>query len=132
MIRILFLKRTKEKFIALGIEEYIKRLKKFTNIEIVEVKSLDQDFKNSFLIVFDLQGRNFSSEEFAKTIKEIENKNTTIILGDENGIPKEVKEKANLIISISKMTFTHEMARLIIMEQLYRGFTIINNLKYHK
>ena len=132
MIRILFLKRTKEKFIALGIEEYIKRLKKFTNIEIVEVKSLDQDFKNSFLIVFDLQGRNFSSEEFAKTIKEIENKNTTIILGDENGIPKEVKEKANLIISISKMTFTHEMARLIIIEQLYRAFTIINNLKYHK
>ena len=132
MIRILFLKRTKEKFISLGIEEYLKRLRKFTNIEIIEVKSLDQDFKNSFLIVFDLQGKNLSSEEFTKTIKEIETKNITILLGDENGIPKEIKEKANLTISISKMTFTHEMARLIMMEQLYRAFTIINNLKYHK
>ncbi|MEK6948221.1 MAG: 23S rRNA (pseudouridine(1915)-N(3))-methyltransferase RlmH [Nanoarchaeota archaeon] len=132
MIKILFLGKTREKFISSGIDEYFKRLKRFTKIEIVEVKSLDMDFKDDFIIVFDLNGKLLSSEELASTIKNVENKNITIILGDEDGIPDKVKSKANLIISLSRMTFTHEFARLIIMEQLYRSFTIINNLKYHK
>jgi len=116
MIRVLFLGKTKEKFISSG----------------VEVKSLDMDYKDDFVMVFDINGRLYSSEELASTIKNIENKNITIILGDESGIPELVKKKADLIISLSRMTFTHELARLLIMEQLYRSFTIINNLKYHK
>ena len=132
MIRVLFLGKTKEKFISSGIDEYFKRLKRFTKLEIVEVKSLDMDYKDDFVMVFDINGRLYSSEDLASTIKNIENKNITIILGDENGIPELVKKKADLIISLSRMTFTHEFARLIIMEQLYRSFTIINNLKYHK
>ena len=132
MIKILFLNKTREKFISLGIDEYFKRLKRFTKIEIIEVKSLDIDFKDDFIIVFDVNGKLLSSEDLASTIKNVDNKNITLILGDENGIPESLKKKANLIISISRMTFTHELARLIIMEQLYRAFTIINNLKYHK
>lgn len=132
MIRIFFLGRTKEKFISIGIEEYLKRLKRFTNIEIIETKKLDQNFKDSFVIVFDVNGKALSSEEFASKIKEVEKKNIIILLGDENGLPNEIKSKADLLVSISKMTLTHELARLFVMEQLYRGYTIINNLKYHK
>ena len=74
MIRILFLGKTKEKFISSGIGEYFKRLKRFTKIEIIEIKSLNLDFKDDFLIVFDVNGKLLSSEDLAQTFKEIENK----------------------------------------------------------
>ncbi|HLC86461.1 MAG TPA: 23S rRNA (pseudouridine(1915)-N(3))-methyltransferase RlmH [Candidatus Nanoarchaeia archaeon] len=131
MIKILFLGKTRERFIFLGIEEYFKRLRRFTKIEIVEVKNLNFDFKDEFVIVFDVNGKMLSSEELAATFKHV-NKNIIIILGDEKGLNEELKKKANMVVSISRMTFTHELARLIVMEQVYRAFTIINNLKYHK
>ena len=132
MIKIIFLGKTKEKFISDGINEYFKRLKRFTKIEIIEVKSFSIDFKNDFVIILDIYGKLLSSEELASVIKNVENKNIIIILGDENGIPENIKSRADMAVSISRMTFTHELARLIFMEQLYRSFTIINNLKYNK
>lgn len=132
MLRVLFLGKTKEGFISEGIEEYFKRLKKFVKIEIVILKDFEFNFKESFLILFDLNGEPLSSEEFASNLKKIINKDIVVILGDEKGIPPQIKERANLTINISRMTFTHELARLIIMEQLYRAYTIINNLNYHK
>lgn len=127
----MFLGRTKEKFISSGIQEYFKRLRRFTKIEIVEAKNLNFNFKGEFVMVFDVNGKMVSSEELAATFKQV-NKNIIIILGDEKGLTEEVKKKANLVVSISRMTFTHELSRLIIMEQIYRAFTIINNMNYHK
>ena len=132
MLKVLFVGKTKEDFISKGIEEYFKRLKKFVKIEIIILKDFEFKFKDSFVILFDLNGKPLSSEEFASNLKKVTNQDIVIILGDENGIPSKVKERANLTVSISRMTFTHELARLIVMEQVYRAYTIINNLKYHK
>ena len=132
MLKVLFVGKTKESFISSGIEEYFKRLKKFIKIEIMILKDFEFNFKDSFVILFDLNGKTLSSEEFASSLKKVINQDIVIILGDEKGIPSKIKERANLTINISRMTFTHELARLIIMEQVYRAYTIINNLKYHK
>jgi 23S rRNA (pseudouridine1915-N3)-methyltransferase len=131
MIELIFIGKTRERFLQSGIEEYLKRLKRFTKLQVTELKSLDSFQKKNFLIIFDVKGRLYSSEDFAQVFKQL-NKDITLLLGDENGLTDKIKKEADLIISISPMTFTHEFARLIIIEQIYRAFTIINNLKYHK
>src|SRR3989338_7924542 len=115
MIKVLFLGKTREKFISLGIDEYFKRLKRFTKIEIIEVKTLeDYNFKEDLVVVFDVGGKSYSSEEFAEIFRE-QNKNIAIVLGDQNGINENLKKRVNALVSISRMTFTHELARLIVM-----------------
>ncbi len=131
MIKILFLGKTKEKFIQIGINEYLKRLRRFARIEIVEVKSLDYNFRDDYVVLFDVNGKMLSSKEFSKVIRDT-GRNIIVAIGDENGISENVKKRADLILSISSMTFTHEMARLIVMEQIYRAYTIINSMKYHR
>ena len=83
----------------------------------------------------EIKGKSFSSEEFAQKIKDISSdgiNELVFVIGGANGLSDEVSKRADLKLSFSKMTFTHQMSRIILTEQLYRAFKIINNENYHR
>jgi len=136
-IKIICIGKIKESYIKEGIEEFLKRVKPMADLEITELKDegIEKDsekisrYTGSNSFIMDAAGKSFSSEEFASFIKKQE-RPLTFIIGGPEGITKEVKQKFNLI-SLSKMTFTHEMARLFMLEQIYRALMIINNRNYY-
>ncbi len=152
-IRIICLGKTKQKFIEEGIKEYQKRITKYLKlewkilpdvkltgnktIEIVkdqEAAILEKNFpKSSFLIVLDENGKEFSSEKFAKYLEEKLSfrKEIIFIIGGVYGLSNKILKRADLVLSFSRFTFTHQMIRFLLMEQLYRSFTIIKGKKYH-
>lgn len=131
MIKLIVIGKTRELFIRNGINEYIKRLTRFCKLEYLEVNKIDNlEFEN--LVVLDVKGIEYSSEGLAEFIKKNYIKDLNFLIGDEDGISEDIRKKAKFVISLSKMTFTHEFARLIFIEQLYRAFTINNGMKYHK
>ena len=136
MIKIFTIGKTKESYFKRAIEEYLKRIKRFTKIEYEEVtresilKSLTQ---NNFIITLEIKGKQLSSEEFAELLKKKEiEKPIAFYIGSEEGLPKEITAKANLGLSFSGMTFPHELARVMLFEQVYRALSINKNLPYHK
>ncbi|MBE7082216.1 MAG: 23S rRNA (pseudouridine(1915)-N(3))-methyltransferase RlmH [Clostridiales bacterium] len=117
----------------------IKELKEFTNYENIEqIKYLEGEeiIKNlkGYVVLLDVKGTLISSEELACKINDIANINSeiTFVIGGSYGVSEAVKQKANLKISMSKMTFPHRLARVMLLEQIYRAFTINNNISYHK
>ena len=157
-IKIIAVGKIKEKYIKDGINEFYKRLSKYGKLEIIEVKdekapenlsgkeieSIKQRegeriiFKipqNSFVIVLEINGEMMSSEELSKKMEGlmIDGVNDiTFIIGGSLGLSKEVNDLSNFKLSFSKMTFPHQMMRLILLEQIYRGFRIMKNEPYHK
>ncbi len=154
-IKIIALGKIKEKFLKEGIDEFLKRLTPYASIEIIEIPAIeikDENLTNkvleeegqkilshvkpqSFLITMEIKGKMFSSEEFAKKIEELTNNGTSeiiFVIGSSCGISPIVSERANLKMSMSKMTFLHQFARLILVEQIYRAFKIIKGETYHK
>ena len=149
-IKIICLGKTKQKFIKDGINEYLKRisgqykidflilpdakLSKNNSVEIVKKKEAEILQKHisseNILIVLDEKGKNFSSLEFADFIQKA-GKNIDFIIGGVYGLRENIKRKADLILSFSSFTFTHQMIRLLLTEQIYRAITIINGKKYH-
>lgn len=151
MLKIICVGKIKEKYLNDAIEEYKKRIEKFTKIEIIEVKdsSFDEINKNmetekeliekhidskDYLITLEIEGRELTSEEFAKNLDEIfiTNSNITFIIGGSYGLSKSIKEKADMHLSFSKMTFPHQLFRVLLLEQIYRAYKINNNESYHK
>ena len=152
-IKIVSVGSIKEKFLKDAISEYLKRLTRFAKIEIIEVdetkiqnKSEEQVKKeegerllkrigqDDFVFLLDLKGELISSEVLAQKINDLINKGIsplTFVIGGTLGLSEEVRKRANIKLSISKMTFTHQMCRMIILEQIYRAFKIINNEEYH-
>ncbi|MBN0919589.1 23S rRNA (pseudouridine(1915)-N(3))-methyltransferase RlmH [[Mycoplasma] gypis] len=125
-------------------DEYVKKLKFFVDVNLIEVKEqkesnidikikketkliLEKIPKNSKVIYFSLQGKQFSSEEFSKIVSQTDN--ITFIIGGSNGV---IEEEFDNKICFSKMTFPHQLFRVMAIEQIYRGFAIANNIKYHK
>lgn len=151
MIKIITVGKLKERYLIDAVEEYKKRLNKYTKIEIIEVKdesSYEED-KNKekeaeniikyindkdFIITMEIEGKEISSTEFASKIENIfnENSNITFIIGGSYGLSNRIKELSNYKLSFSKMTFPHQLFRVILLEQLYRAFKINNNESYHK
>ncbi len=154
-IKIIALGKIKEKYIKSGIDEFLKRLSPFAPVSIIELNPIeikDTNLKDKILlqegekilsnikptdyvITLEILGKEFSSEEFAKKIKTLTNDGTqelVFVIGSSYGIGKNISERANLKMSMSKMTFLHEFARLILVEQLYRAYKIINGGTYHK
>lgn len=137
--------KLKEKFLIDGVAEYLKRLKPFVKFEIREVaeqktveeegkKMLSQVPKENFLIVLDVAGDFLTSEDFAKKIADLNLRGVsdiTFLIGGAFGLSSEVKNAADFRLSFSKMTFTHQMARLILVEQIYRAFKINRGEPYH-
>lgn len=141
-IKLITIGKIKEKYIQEGVDEYLKRLKIFCKLEIIELKDrgVEEDTKNILEIInkynkkdvyiLDETGEEKTSIEFSNFIENL-NDEAIFIIGGAFGIKNEIKKYYNLI-SISKMTFTHEMARLFFLEQIYRAFMILNNKSYHK
>lgn len=151
MIKIICLGKIKEKFFSDAEKEYLKRISKYAKIEITELNDEKDEDVNKCLrqekekilkaikpkdniFILDIKGEMLDSESFSKTINNelTYNSNITFIIGSSNGLDDEVKKLASRKISFSKMTFPHQMFRIILLEQIYRAFKIINNEKYHK
>lgn len=150
--------KIKEKFLADAIGEYSKRLSKYCKLDIIEVPDektpdnasakLEEQIKekegesilkhikdNMFVIVLAINGKQLSSEELADYISNLGingNSNIALIIGGSLGLSKEVLNRANYKLSFSKMTFPHQLMRVILLEQVYRSFRIINGEPYHK
>ena len=157
-INIICTGKIKEKYLQEAIGEYSKRLSKYCNLNIVELPdeklpnnlntSLEENIKqkecknvishlnkDTYIICLDLKGKELSSEEFSKKIEDISlnyNSSITFIIGGTLGLTKELLTKANESICFSKMTFPHQLMRVILLEQIYRSYRIINHEPYHK
>jgi len=120
-------------------ENYFNRLKKYGPIEFFSVREqrdiLRKIRHDDFLIVCDERGDQFTSEKFAQFIKEQQlysTKSITFVMGPAEGWIKEIKERARMLLSFSKFTIQHDLAAIVLFEQLYRAFTIIRGEPYHK
>ncbi|HNW25606.1 MAG TPA: 23S rRNA (pseudouridine(1915)-N(3))-methyltransferase RlmH [Candidatus Gastranaerophilaceae bacterium] len=154
-IKIVALGKIKEKFLKEGIDEFLKRLTPYASVEIIELSPLEIKDENliqktlkqegekilaqikpdSYVITLEIDGANFSSEKFARKLEEIFNMGISeivFIIGSSHGLCPEVSTRANLKLSLSKMTFLHQFARLILIEQIYRAFKIQKDETYHK
>jgi 23S rRNA (pseudouridine1915-N3)-methyltransferase len=146
--------KTKASFLHEGIQEYLKRLKHFANIIIHETKeakskntileSINTEGEfiiekinklpfNTIKIGLAVEGKSVSSKQFAHYIEERrdESKSLCFIIGGVYGLSEKVKRQCDVLLSFSELTFTHEMIRLLLLEQLYRAATIIENKPYH-
>lgn len=151
-ITLITIGKTKEKYVLEGIKIYQNKLRHYCNLEYIEIKDADpsgsseqikekeaamiaKHIKNeSLLICLDEHGKQFTSEEWAECIQQYQNKsvkNLIFIIGGAFGIHQNLLSQSNLKLSLSKMTFNHEMVRLFFLEQMYRGYTILKNEKYH-
>jgi len=156
-IKIYCIGKIKEQYLKDGIAEYAKRLSAYTKTEIIEVadskvKDNPNDFdiskakneegdrvlkliKNDYLIGLDLNKKEPTSEEFAEFIQQkiVEGGSSiSFVIGGSYGLSENLKKRCNSSISLSKMTFLHQMTRLVLLEQIYRAFKILNNETYHK
>lgn len=151
-IKIIALGKSKQSFISDGIAEFQKRLKPFhkvqleilpdvkltssNSIEIVKSKEAEIILKKlsprDYVIALDEKGKQFSSVDFSSfMIKQLGLSNLVFVIGGVYGLSSNVLNRANYTLSFSRMTFTHQMIRFILLEQIYRAFTIIRGKKYH-
>lgn len=132
-VRIVAVGKLKEGYVREGVEEYLKRLRPFCTVETVEVKDerlLSEKARDAFTVALHPAGKQVSSEEFAALLKDKES--VAFLIGGAEGLSQETLSKAHVQLSLSRMTFPHELARLILAEQLYRSFTILRGHPYHK
>ncbi|HBG21498.1 MAG: hypothetical protein A2X81_11035 [Desulfobacterales bacterium GWB2_56_26] len=150
---LLFLGKIKNSFIADGVQEYSSRLGHYTSLKITVLKekgraksaASDTDAEGMLLlsavppgaliVALDARGKQFPSEKFAETIAgwELQGvKHVCYLIGGPEGHSAKVLQSADLLLSLSQMTFTHDMARMLLIEQLYRAYTINAGEKYHK
>lgn len=151
MIKIICVGKIKESFFKDAIDEYKKRLSKYTDLEIIEVpdeglsdikttlkkeseKILKQVNPKDYIITMEIDGKELTSPELAIKIDSIYNTNSSItfIIGGSYGLSDEVKNISNYRLSFSKLTFPHQLFRIVLLEQIYRAFKINNNESYHK
>lgn len=154
-IKIIAVGKIKEKFTKDWIGEFEKRLNAYCSLSTVEIpaeqilddnsyerykiiegeKILNHIKQDSYVITLEINGKNFSSEEFAEKLKQVSLNGINeliFVIGGANGLSTQVCKRADLKLSFSKMTFTHQMVRLFLVEQLYRAFKIINHENYHR
>ncbi|WAM32722.1 23S rRNA (pseudouridine(1915)-N(3))-methyltransferase RlmH [Caldicellulosiruptor naganoensis] len=111
---------------------------RYRNVEMLLEREAEKILKHikdgQYVVVFDIKGTQLSSEEFAELLNRKVSKGEEIVfvIGGSNGISDAIKKRANLLISFSKLTFPHQLFRVLVYEQIYRGFTIIKGIKYHK
>ena len=157
-VKIVTVGKLKEKYLKDGIAEYSKRISRFATVEMVELadeKTPDRasDSENEkildlegnrilskigdreFVVVLDIEGKTLSSEEFSKQLEQtsINGFSTlTFVIGGSLGLSPQVKNRANLSLSFGRLTLPHQLMRLVLVEQIYRAFTIQQGSPYHK
>lgn len=154
-INIICVGKLKEKYLKNAEAEYLKRLSGYANVRITEIKDLSQA-KNvsdemileregekilsaldgsSFVTVLDIDGKQMTSPDFASFISNrcvMGTSSFTFIIGSSAGLSERIKNRADFRLSFSEMTFPHQLFRIMLLEQIYRAFKIINNETYHK
>lgn len=144
--------KTQDKYLKEGIDKYLKRLTHYTKLEYEEFKdvkpasTIEETIKreaemiisklktDDILVLLDEKGQDYSSTGFASFLERYQNqssKNIVLLIGGAFGHHKLVRDRAHHLLSLSKMTFSHQMVRLFLVEQIYRAFTIMRNEKYH-
>ena len=157
-IKIYCIGKLKEKYFVDAQKEYLKRLDRFAKLEIIELNDLPIPFnasakeeeilkekefdlllskidKSSYVIALDLDGKSYDSIEFSKKIDSLMNNsitNISFVIGGSLGFSKRINEISKDKLKLSNMTFTHQMTRIILLEQVYRSFKILKNETYHK
>lgn len=157
-VNIICVGNLKEKYLKDAVDEYKKRLSAFCKFDIIEIaeqrlsdkpseseinsvlekeaeKIMQKVPKGSAVIPMAIEGKQLSSEKLADTVSDFALKgfsSISFIIGSSFGLSQNIKSKANLLLSMSKMTFPHQLARVMLCEQIYRAFSIINHTKYHK
>lgn len=153
-IKIIWVGKTSTSHINIGIEDYANRIKHYTNFDIITIPDLKatknlteaqqrdkegelilKHLKNEdFVVLLDDKGKEMTSLKFAKWIEQKQHasiKNLYFIIGGAYGFSQAIYDRSNALLSLSKMTFSHQIIRLIFAEQLYRAFTILKNEPYH-
>lgn len=144
-ITLIAIGKLKEKYLADAVNEYLKRLKPYANVEIIEIpecRTVDEEGEKlilripagSWKCILDVHGDLMSSEDLAKVFADLAltgQSRLTFVIGGAFGISQKLREAATLRLSLSKMTFTHQMTRLILLEQIYRSFKINRGEPYH-
>jgi len=137
-IDIVCIGKLREKFFREAVEEYLTRLRRFVQVSMTEVDGLNKIERllegKDFIIILDEKGEEMDSFQFAELIRDLSlsKKNICFVVGGWGGLDDRIKRKANLVWSLSKLTFPYQMARLLLLEQIYRAFTIIKGIDYHK
>ena len=154
-IKIIALGKVKEKYLSEGIDEFQKRLKPYVNLEIIELNQLEIKDENltekildkegekilscikpeAYVITLEIEGKSLSSVEFSKNLEKLAIEGygeIVFVIGSSCGLSKNVSNRADFKLSMSKMTFLHNFARLILLEQIYRAFKIQKGETYHK
>jgi 23S rRNA (pseudouridine1915-N3)-methyltransferase len=153
-ISIVCVGKIKEKYIIEGINEFLKRMQSFVKMRIIELKEDGNDNNRNlsiekegeeilktlekiggYNVLLDIQGKNYSSEEMAEEIERLTVNGVSsinFIIGGSYGVSENVRRASQVKLSFSKMTFPHQLMRLILTEQIYRWFSILKNTKYHK
>ena len=150
MIKIITVGKLKETYLKEACDEYLKRLSKYTKINIIEVPDEDYDISKTllkekdsiikyisdkdYIITLEIDGNELSSMDFSKKMNDImiNNSDITFIIGGSYGLHDDIKKLSNYKLSFSKMTFPHQLFRVILLEQIYRSYKINNNESYHK
>ena len=151
MIKILCVGRLKEKYWVDSVSEYAKRLSKYTKLEVIEV--LDEKTDDAkvalrkegerlekyiqpkdFVITLEIGGKELSSLEFSKELEILQMQNSSIVfvIGGSCGLDASIRERSDIALSFSKFTFPHQLFRVMLLEQLYRAYKILNHEQYHK
>jgi 23S rRNA (pseudouridine1915-N3)-methyltransferase len=151
-ITLLWVGKTKSQSLFSLLEDYKRRVRHFCDLSVVEIKpsedidSLQIVVKESerllgkvqpadYVVILDARGKSLTTEAFTNLIlerREHSLKNLVFVIGGHCGLSVEMKSRANLLLSLSKMTLNHELTRVILMEQIYRAFCLIHHIPYHK
>jgi 23S rRNA (pseudouridine1915-N3)-methyltransferase len=142
-LRVAWIGKTKDAAIQSLTDEYLKRLSHYADTQGIALKdesalqklcSGNARSARNTLVLLDSRGKQLSSEEFAKFLGDYQDRNPLPLLfaiGPANGFTAEIRQEANLLLSLGKMTVAHELARVVLLEQLYRAFTILKGHPYH-
>jgi 23S rRNA (pseudouridine1915-N3)-methyltransferase len=144
MIKIICVGKIKESFYRAALDEYLKRLRKYHKVVIEEV--MDSNIKQErdlimkkinqkdFIVTLEIEGQELNSLEFSQFLDKtfLNHSTITFVIGGSDGLDDDIKKLANYQLSFSKMTFPHQLFRVILLEQIYRSFKIIHHESYHK
>ncbi|MBQ2079897.1 MAG: 23S rRNA (pseudouridine(1915)-N(3))-methyltransferase RlmH [Erysipelotrichaceae bacterium] len=152
MIKVIAIGKVKDKHLSALIDDYIKKIQRYHKIEVIEVRdepitdnekavldkegqrALDKIDAGEYVILLDLHGKSIDSVSLAEKIDSLFNSHPkiTFVIGGSLGLSEKLRERANEKIRLSDLTFLHQMTRLILLEQIYRSFKILNHETYHK
>ncbi len=153
-IRLLSIGRNRDRWVADGSDHYLKLLSRFaraesqiipalrnsaslspTDLKAREAEAINKTLGSDHLIAFHDRGKKYDSPAFAKMLERLQTDSggrVTLLIGGAFGLDKTILDRANLVVSLSDLTFSHQLVRLVALEQLYRGFSILAGTAYHK